>query len=69
MYLKEDDITDIGRISEYNADYKKMYPDFKPFVTKENFSTFLKEVRDKKKGIGNNGVRKYFILQLRMIKL
>ena len=46
-----------------------MYPDFKPFVTKENFSTFLKEVRDKKKGIGNNGVRKYFILQLRMIKL
>ena len=60
MYLKEDDITDINRISEYNDDYKKMYPDFKPFVTKENFSTFLKEVRDKKNGICNNGVREIF---------
>ena len=39
MYLKEDDITDINRIDEYNDDYKRMYPDFKPFVTRETFAT------------------------------
>ena len=49
MYLKEDDITDINMIDEYNDDYKRMYPDFKPFVTKENFASFLKSVEDKKK--------------------
>ncbi len=37
MYLKEDNITDINRITEYNNDYQKVYPDFKSFVTKENF--------------------------------
>ena len=42
MYLKEDDITDINMIDEYNDDYKRMYLDFKPFVTKENFANFLK---------------------------
>ena len=42
MYLKEDDITDINRIDEYNDDYKRMYPDFKPFVTRETFADFLK---------------------------
>lgn len=57
MYLKEDDITDINMIDEYNDDYKRMYPDFKPFVTKENFASFLKSVEDKKNGIGNNGVK------------
>lgn len=60
MYLKQDDITDINRIDEYNADYKRMYPDFKPFVTKENFVDFLKGVEDKKNGIGNNGVKEIF---------
>ena len=60
MYLKEDDITDINRIDEYNDDYKRMYPDFKPFVTKENFASFLKSVEDKKNGIGNNGVKEIF---------
>ena len=48
MYLKEDDITDINRIDEYNDDYKRMYPDFKPFVTRETFADFLKSVEDKK---------------------
>ncbi len=60
MYLKEDDITDINRIDEYNADYKRMYPGFKPFVTRENFADFLKSVEDKKNGIGNNGVKEIF---------
>ena len=60
MYLKEDDITDINRIDEYNDDYKRMYPDFKPFVTKETFADFLKSVEDKKNGIGNNGVKEIF---------
>lgn len=60
MYLKEDDVTDINRITEYNNDYQKVYPDFKPFVTKENFFSFLKEVKDKKSGIGNNGVKEIF---------
>ena len=41
MYLKEDDITDINMIDEYNDDYKRMYPDFKPFVTKENLICLL----------------------------
>ena len=60
MYLKEDDITDINRIDEYNDDYKRMYPDFKPFVTRENLADFLKSVEDKKNGIGNNGVKEIF---------
>ena len=62
MYLKEDDITDINMIDEYNDDYKRMYPDFKPFVTKENFASFLKSVEDKKNGIGNNGIKEIFSL-------
>lgn len=60
MYLKEDNITDINRITEYNNDYQKVYPDFKPFVTKENFFSFLKEVENKKSGIGNNGIKEIF---------
>lgn len=60
MYLKEDNITDINRITEYNNDYQKVYPDFKPFVTKENFFSFLKEVENKKSSIGNNGIKEIF---------
>lgn len=69
MYLKEDDITDINRIDEYNADYKKMYPNFKPFVTKENFASFLKNVEDKKNGIGNNGVKEIFYFAIENDKI
>ena len=60
MYLKEDDVTDIDRIDEYNQEYKAVYPDFKPFVTKENFDEFLKSVENKKKGIDNNGIKEIF---------
>ena len=60
LYIKQDDITDIDKIDEYNQEYLSLYPDFKPFVTKENFSEFLEEVNNKKQGINNNGVKELF---------
>lgn len=48
IYLKENDASDINRIDEYNKEYLSIYPDFKPFATRENFASFLKKVEDKK---------------------
>lgn len=42
IYIKEDDYSDINRIDEYNEEYKRVYPDFQPFATKENFDSFFK---------------------------
>lgn len=38
IYLKEDDYSNMDRIEEYNAEYKKVYPNFVPFATRENFN-------------------------------
>lgn len=37
IILKEDDITDIDRLDDYNNDFLKMYQDFVPFVTPDNY--------------------------------
>lgn len=37
IILKEDDITDIDKLDDYNNDFLKMYPDFVPFVTPDNY--------------------------------
>ncbi len=65
IYLKEDDYSDINRIEEYNNEYKSLYPDFKPFATKENFEDFLKHVEDCKNGINNNCLKEiyYFAIE------
>lgn len=60
VYLKEDDYSDINRIEEYNNEYKSLYPDFKPFATKDNFDVFLKHVEKSKMGINNNGLKEIF---------
>ena len=60
LYIKQDDITDIGRIDDYNKEYLSVYPNFKPFVTKENFNEFLEEVENKKHGINNDGIKEIF---------
>lgn len=65
IYLKEDDISDINRIEEYNNEYLTVYPNFKPYVTKENFKEFLEEINNKKQGINNNGLKEiyYFAIE------
>ncbi len=60
IYLKEDDISDIDRIDEYNNEYTSVYPDFVPFMTKDNIYEVLKDVEDKKQGINNDGVKEIF---------
>ena len=49
LYIVEDKkITDFKKIEEYNEDFKRNNPSFKPFITKDSFETFLKEVEEKK---------------------
>ncbi|MBR3198717.1 MAG: GNAT family N-acetyltransferase [Bacilli bacterium] len=61
LYILEDKyMTDFSKIDEYNKDFHDNFPDWKPFVTKENFENFLKEVEEKKQGIGNDGVKEIF---------
>ncbi len=60
IYLKEDDISDINRIDEYNEEYMSVYPDFVPFMTKENIHEVLKDTENKKQGINNDGVKEIF---------
>lgn len=60
LFIKEDDYTDIERIEEYNKEYTSFYPDFIPFVTKENFNDFLSDVENKKEGINNGGLKEIF---------
>lgn len=58
--LKEDDITDIDYLDEYFEEYRKMYPDFKPYTSKETYIEFLKELELKKHGINNNEIKEIF---------
>ncbi len=61
LYIVEDsELTDITKIEEYNKEFEDTFPDWKPFVTRENFETFLKEVEEKKQGIGNNGLKEIY---------
>lgn len=58
--LKEDDITDIDYLDEYFEEYRKMYPDLKPYTSKETYIEFLKELELKKHGINNNEIKEIF---------
>jgi len=69
IYLKEDDYSDINRIDEYNQEYKKIYPEFKPFATRDNFDQFLKHVEKAKNGINNNGVKEVFYFAIENDKI
>lgn len=65
LYIKQDDLTDINRIDDYNKEYISVYPNFKPFVTKDNFDEFLMDVENKKHGINNDGIKEiyYFAIE------
>jgi predicted acetyltransferase len=60
VYIKEDDWKDIDRIDEYNNEYLSVYPNFKPFATKNNFKEFLKKVEDSKNGRNETGVKEIY---------
>ena len=61
LYLIEDsEMKDIEKINEYNEEFIKSNPNWMPFVTEDNFEEFLKEIEDKKQGIGNEGIKEIF---------
>ena len=61
LYLIEDsEMQDIEKIKEYNEEFIKSNPNWAPFVTEDNFQDFLKEIEDKKQGIGNDGIKEIF---------
>ena len=61
LFLIEDSkMKDIEKIKEYNEDFMKLNPEWTPFVTEDNFEEFLKEVEEKKQGIGNDGIKEIF---------
>ena len=61
LYIVEDsELTDITKIEEYNKEFQDTFPNWKPFVTEDNFELFLKEIEDKKQGIGNDGIKEIF---------
>lgn len=56
IYLKEDDISDIDKLEEYNNEYLTYYKDFIPFATKENYKEILRKNELLKQGIENDGI-------------
>lgn len=61
LYLIEDcEMQDVEKIKEYNEDFMRVNPKWRPFVTEDNFELFLKEIEDKKQGIGNGGIKEIF---------
>ena len=61
LYLIEDcEMQDVEKIKEYNEDFMKANPKWRPFVTDDNFELFLKEIENKKQGIGNGGIKEIF---------
>lgn len=60
VYLKEDSYDDVDMLDEYNREYLEKYPDFKPFVTKDNYLEVLKNNELLKQGIGNDGIKEIF---------
>ena len=52
---------DIKKIEDYNQEFIKVYQDkYKPFVTRDNFDSYLKQMNDFKEGIGNNGLKEIY---------
>jgi predicted acetyltransferase len=60
VYLKEDDISDIDKLDEYNGEYSSVYPSFVPFATKENYAEVLKKNDLYRQGIANDGIKEMF---------
>ena len=60
IYLKEDDMTDIDKLDEYNAEYTSVYPDFIPSITKENYKEELDHVNKVREGIDNEGIKEIY---------
>lgn len=60
IYLKEDSIEDIDKLDDYNNEYLSFYPDFKPFVTKDNYKEVLNNNELLKQGLNNDGIKEIF---------
>ena len=60
IYIKEDDITDIDKLDEYNNEYLNYYSDFEPFATPDNYKDILKNNKLVREGLGNNGVKEIY---------
>lgn len=54
------DMLDIAKIEDYNNEFMSVYPDWKPFVTKDNFSEYLKSMKELREGLGDDGVKEIF---------
>ena len=59
IYIKEDDISDIDKLDEYNKEYS-IYPTFTPFATPENYAQIIENNQKLKMGIGNHGLKEIF---------
>lgn len=60
IILKEDDISDIDKLDDYNNDYINYYDDFTPFATPDNYVEILKNNELIKQGINNNGIKEIY---------
>ena len=60
IILKEDDITDIDKLNDYNNDYLSYYSDYVPFVSPENYNDILERNKLLREGIGNGGVKEIY---------
>ncbi len=60
IFLKEDDITDIDKLDDYNNDYLRYYDDYEPFATPKNYNDILKNNELIKQGIGNNEIKEIY---------
>ena len=59
IILKENGMTDIDMLEEYNKEYS-IFPDFKPFATTENYAEVIINNQRLKEGIGNNGIKEIY---------
>ncbi len=61
IYLKEvTEMLDIDKIDDYNQEFINLYPDWKPFVTQNNFQEYLKLTEEKKRGIDQTGLKEIY---------
>lgn len=54
------EMLNIDKIEEYNKEFVKIYPSWRPFVTKDNFKEYLENMNNMKQGIGNDGIKEMF---------
>lgn len=59
IILKENDISDIDMLDEYNKEYS-IFPGFKPFATKENYKEVIENNKKLKDGCGNHGIKEIY---------